>query len=85
MKGQICRSLFIFMQNEQNQQEQTQGVKAPAHKKLFKKNKTVAPVGEVQRFHALASEGLSPKQVQQRIEQGLVNTAPKKYSSNASR
>ena len=70
------------MQNEQNQQEKTQGAQAPAHKKLFNKNKAVPPAGEVQRFHALASEGLSPKQVQQRIDQGLVNTAPKKYSKS---
>ncbi len=35
---------------------------------------------DVQRFHTLASEGLTSKQVDQRIEQGLVNKTGKKYS-----
>ncbi len=70
------------MQNEQNQQTKPQGAPTPAPKKVFKKNKPVAPVQEVQRFNALASEGLSQKQVQQRIDQGLVNTATKKYSKS---
>ncbi len=34
----------------------------------------------VKRFHALASEGLSAAQVQERIDQGLVNKTGKKYS-----
>ena len=44
-----------------------------------KKQKTATPVN-VQRFHALASEGLTAAQVQQRREQGLVNKTGKKYS-----
>ncbi len=49
---------------------------------LFKK-KSKQPTPEalnVQRFHSRASEGLSRLQVEQRIEQGLVNTTGKKYS-----
>ncbi len=44
--------------------------------------KSAVPVVEVQRFHALASEGLSAKQVQERIDQGLVNKTTKKYSKS---
>ena len=52
-------------------------------KKTNKINKKAAvPVVEVQRFHALASEGLSAKQVQERIDQGLVNKTTKKYSKS---
>ena len=48
--------------------------------RLFKrKPKAVTPVN-VQRFNALASEGLSSTQVQQRKAQGLVNKTGKKYS-----
>ncbi len=49
-------------------------------KKEKKKKKTAVPVADVQRFHALASEGLSKAQVEERIEQGLVNKTGKKYS-----
>ncbi len=50
--------------------------------KLFKKkNKQPTPETlHVQRFHALASEGLNEKQVEERKAQGLVNKAGKKYS-----
>ena len=34
----------------------------------------------VKRFHALASEGLSATQIQERVSQGLVNKTVKKYS-----
>ncbi len=47
---------------------------------LFKKKKNVTPVANVQRFNALASEGLSSAQVAQRRAQGLVNKTGKKYS-----
>ena len=46
---------------------------------LFK-NKQVQPQIEVRRFNADARDGLSSKQVQERIEQGLVNKTGKKYS-----
>ncbi len=42
----------------------------------------VAPEREIQRFHALAGEGLSKAQVEERIEQGLVNKTTKKYSKS---
>ncbi len=52
--------------------------------KFFKSaKKTKQPTPEelhVQRFHALAWEGLSESQVEERKEQGLVNTTGKKYS-----
>ena len=38
------------------------------------------PVKEVQRFNALAGEGLSKAQVEERVIQGLVNKTTKKYS-----
>ncbi|MBP3434617.1 MAG: HAD-IC family P-type ATPase, partial [Clostridia bacterium] len=44
-----------------------------------KREKEPAPV-EVQRFNAYADEGLSKKQVEERIAQGLVNKTGKKYS-----
>ena len=48
---------------------------------LFKKKKQEATLPlNVQRFHALASEGLSKAQVEERISQGLVNKTGKKYS-----
>ncbi len=53
--------------------------KRPSPSLLKKKSSTVQPV-RVQRFHALASEGLTTAQVQQRREQGLVNKTGKKYS-----
>ena len=44
-----------------------------------KKAKTEAPIN-VKRFHALASEGLTTAQVEERKAQGLVNKTGKKYS-----
>ncbi len=50
-------------------------------KKAATKHKQPTPESlNVQRFHALPSEGLSVAQVEQRKEQGLVNVAGKKYS-----
>ena len=49
-------------------------------KKPLKKNPKGALTTEVQRFHADVSEGLSKRQVNERIEQGLVNKTKKKYS-----
>ena len=43
------------------------------------KKKTLS-VQEVQRFNALAGEGLSKAQVEERVAQGLVNKTTKKYS-----
>ena len=43
------------------------------------KNKNV-PVQEIKRFNALAGEGLSKAQVEERTMQGLVNKTTKKYS-----
>ena len=46
-----------------------------------KKSKNMPVVqAEIKRFNALAGEGLSTAQVQERIEQGLVNRTGKKYS-----
>ena len=47
---------------------------------FFKKKNQTQPQMSVQRFNADASEGLSAKQVEERVAQGLVNNAPKKYS-----
>ncbi|MBE7067957.1 MAG: HAD family hydrolase [Clostridiales bacterium] len=47
---------------------------------FFKKKNQAQPQTSVQRFNADASEGLSAKQVEERVAQGLVNNAPKKYS-----
>ena len=58
---------------------QTNGQRKKTHK-IGKK--AAVPTIEVQRFHALASEGLSAKQVQERIDQGLVNKTTKKYSKS---
>lgn len=70
---------------EKDQNNQTGGEnKKPKGKfprLLKKKPNTVHPVN-VQRFHALASEGLTTTQVQQRTEQGLVNKTGKKYSKS---
>ena len=49
--------------------------------RLFKKDKPqIVEHVRVTRFHALASEGLSTEQVNERISQGLVNKTVKKYS-----
>ena len=40
------------------------------------------PVREVKRFNALAGEGLSTAQVEERVAQGLVNKTTKKYSKS---
>ena len=66
-----------------NEKKNNQAEK-PEDKKRFslfskKKQKATVPL-DVKRFHALASEGLSKKQVEERIEQGLVNKTGKKYS-----
>ena len=53
---------------------------ASAEKPNKKKKKTEQATPEVQRFFADVSQGLSPAQVQQRVEQGLVNKTGKKYS-----
>ncbi len=45
-----------------------------------KRKKGQTPAVEVQRFSADVNRGLSDKQVQERIEQGLVNKTGKKYS-----
>ena len=48
---------------------------------LFKrKNEQKAPLTDVKRFNAPASEGLSQAQVEERKTQGLVNKSGKKYS-----
>jgi len=47
---------------------------------LFKKKEKAPQTINVQRFNALASEGLSSAQVAQRRAQGLVNKTGKKYS-----
>ena len=55
----------------------------PVSTQLKKRKKTKGvPQIEVQRFNALAGEGLSQKQVAERVEQGLVNKTTKKYSKS---
>ena len=54
----------------------TPNVDAPTKK--MKKSMQLQP--EIQRFHADVSQGLSTKQVEQRISQGLYNKTGKKYS-----
>ncbi len=49
---------------------------------VLRKNKKTQSLLEVRRFNADANEGLSQKQVDERIEQGLVNKTGKKYSKS---
>jgi cation-transporting ATPase E len=67
--------------NNQSTEKQTQSQK---NKKSFSltKKKTTVNVQSVQRFFPNANEGLSQKQVDERLEQGLVNKAGKKYSKS---
>ncbi|MBQ8291798.1 MAG: HAD-IC family P-type ATPase [Clostridia bacterium] len=48
--------------------------------KPVKRKTPAVDMAQVKRFNALASEGLSKAQVDERIEQGLVNKTGKKYS-----
>lgn len=68
----------MYKEPEKNSQTPSARNKKPSAA-LLKKKTNAAPV-RVQRFHALASEGLTSAQVQQRREQGLVNKTGKKYS-----
>ena len=52
----------------------------PAFSSIFKKKQKTEETVDVQRFNALASEGLSSAQVEERVAQGLVNKTGKKYS-----
>ncbi len=62
-------------------EKETETKKVKKQKGSVLKRKQPTPESlNVQRFHALASEGLSKTQVEQRREQGLVNRAGKKYS-----
>ncbi len=64
-------------QNKTEKPEKEKGRKFP----LFgKKTPSAVDAADVKRFHALANEGLSRAQIQERIEQGLVNKTGKKYS-----
>ncbi len=49
-------------------------------KNVTTKKSQAAPLSEIQRFNALAGEGLSKAQVEERTAQGLVNKTTKKYS-----
>lgn len=62
-------------------EEQEKKTKGNFFKRWFRKEKT-EPTEQVQvsRFHALASEGLTDAQVEERVAQGLVNKTVKKYS-----
>ncbi len=62
-------------------EKETETKKEKKQKRSVLKKKQPTPEElNVQRFHALAGEGLSNAQVEQRKEQGLVNRAGKKYS-----
>ena len=50
--------------------------------RVRKKKKTTAATDNIQRFNASINEGLSSAQVDERINQGLVNTTGKKYSKS---
>ena len=52
----------------------------PAFSSIFKKKQKTEDTVDVQRFNALASEGLTSAQVEERVAQGLVNKTGKKYS-----
>ena len=52
----------------------------PAFSSIFKKKQKTEETVDVQRFNALASEGLTSAQVEERVAQGLVNKTGKKYS-----
>ena len=52
----------------------------PAFSSIFKKKQKTEETVDVQRFNALASEGLTTAQVEERKAQGLVNKTGKKYS-----
>ncbi len=69
------------MKNQEQHEEKEGKLASLLHKKKEKK-KPPTPVADVQRFNALASEGLSRAQVQERVEQGLVNKSGKKYSKS---
>ena len=57
------------MKKEKEQEKSPKKVSGLFQKKKEQKKPTV-PVADVQRFNALASEGLSRAQVQERVEQG---------------
>lgn len=50
--------------------------------RVRKKKKTTAATDGIQRFNAAINEGLSSAQVDERVNQGLVNTTGKKYSKS---
>ena len=50
--------------------------------KMKNAKKTTQTVPEIKRFNALAGEGLSKAQVEERVAQGLVNKTTKKYSKS---
>ena len=73
------------MKKEDGQEKKPSKIGAYFQEKKEKrkeKKKPSTPVADVQRFNALASEGLSRAQVQERVEQGLVNKSGKKYSKS---
>ena len=69
----------MYKEPEKNPQTPTARNKKPSAS-LLKKKAGASQHVPVQRFYALASEGLTSAQVQQRREQGLVNKTGKKYS-----
>ncbi len=66
--------------SEKNEKKTDGQNENPPPKKRKKGQATRANPLKVQRFHALASEGLTTEQVEKRIEQGLVNKVVKKHS-----
>ena len=66
-----------------NQEPKNNGEKKKFQLKLppiFKKKPKTEVTANVKRFHALANEGLTSKQVEERKAQGLVNKMGKRYS-----
>ena len=65
------------------EEKKEQGASPSLLPKLKKRKKTPSQIAEnVQRYAPLAEEGLTSKQVEERIEQGLVNKSGKKYSKS---
>ena len=60
--------------------EQTENKEKKSFFAFLKKDKKSQPQITVRRFNADANEGLSAKQVEERVSQGLVNKTGKKYS-----
>ncbi len=71
-----------LLENELPEEEEKESKINRLLDKILKKNTptSVAPLQKIRRCHPRADEGLSTKQVEERIQKGYVNTTVKKYS-----